>query len=176
MGERGARGAIAMNYEVVIGKETFKVELRRAPDGKAWECRVNGSPVELDARASEPGVLSLLVGGRSYEIRNDAGAGEIAVGPRRYAVEVRDPRSLKSRKAAGAGDDGPKKITAPMPGKVVRILVAEGAAVEAGEGVIVIEAMKMQNELKSPKKGVVKKMSAVEGATVNAGDALAVVE
>jgi len=65
---------------------------------------------------------------------------------------------------------------APMPGKVVRILAAESAEVEAGQGIVVVEAMKMQNEIKSPKKGVVRKVVAAEGAAVNAGDVLAVVE
>jgi biotin carboxyl carrier protein len=63
-----------------------------------------------------------------------------------------------------------------MPGRVVRLLLTKGAEVEAGQGVVVVEAMKMQNEIKSPKKGVVQKMLAVEGATVNAGDVLAIVE
>ena len=67
-------------------------------------------------------------------------------------------------------------MLAPMPGKVVRILVAEGDEVEKGKGVLVVEAMKMQNEIKSPKKGVVKKLSAAEGSAVNAGDVLAVIE
>ena len=72
--------------------------------------------------------------------------------------------------------EGKKKIVAPMPGKVVRVLVKEGAEVEAGQGVVVVEAMKMQNELKSPKQGTVQKVIAVEGANVNAGDVLLIVE
>ena len=74
------------------------------------------------------------------------------------------------------GLEGPKKLVSPMPGKVVRVLVAAGAEVEAGQGIIVVEAMKMQNEIKSPKKGKVSKIIAAEGATVNAGEALAIVE
>jgi biotin carboxyl carrier protein len=69
-----------------------------------------------------------------------------------------------------------KKIVAPMPGKVVRILAREGTEVQAGQGIIVVEAMKMQNELKSPKQGVVQKIEVTEGATVNAGDVLVIVE
>ena len=63
-----------------------------------------------------------------------------------------------------------------MPGKVVRVLAPPQTEVEAGQGVIVVEAMKMQNELKSPKKGIVQKVLAAEGARVNAGDVLAIVE
>jgi len=97
------------------------------------------------------------------------------VGSRRYAVEVRDPRSLRGRVRAG-DEHGPKKIVAPMPGKVVRLLVREGAEVEPGAGVAVVEAMKMQNEIKSPKKGTIQKILVSEGAAVNAGDVLAIVE
>ena len=91
-------------------------------------------------------------------------------------VEVRDPRSLRSRQGGAQDEKGPRKIVAPMPGRVVRLLVAEGAEVEAGQGIVVVEAMKMQNEIKSPKKGMVKKITASEGAAVNSGDVLAVVE
>ena len=71
---------------------------------------------------------------------------------------------------------GPRKLVALMPGKVVRVLVEEKAEVEAGQGVIVVEAMKMQNEIKSPKQGRVVKIVAQVGASVNAGDVLAVIE
>jgi len=69
-----------------------------------------------------------------------------------------------------------KKLAAPMPGKVVRLLLRQGSAVDAGGGVVVVEAMKMQNEVKSPKKGTVQKILVTEGAAVNAGDVLAIVE
>ena len=98
------------------------------------------------------------------------------VGSTRFAAEVRDPRSLRGRSRAAGDDHGPKKITAPMPGKVVRLLVREGDEVELGRGLAVVEAMKMQNEIKSPKKGRVQKILVSEGATVNAGDVLAIVE
>jgi len=89
---------------------------------------------------------------------------------------VRDPRSLRSRRQASGAAHGVAKLVAPMPGKVVRLLVAEKAEVQAGQGVLVVEAMKMQNELKSPKKGVVQRIVAAAGAAVNAGDVLAIVE
>ena len=82
---------------------------------------------------------------------------------------------MRSRASRDDGK-GPRKLVAPMPGKVVRVLVQEGTDVEAGQGVVVVEAMKMQNEIKSPKKGVVRKLVASENAAVNAGDVLAVVE
>ena len=89
---------------------------------------------------------------------------------------MRDPRSLRSRRDAAGDEHGPKKLVAPMPGKVVRVLVAEKSEVEAGQGIVVVEAMKMQNEIKSPKKGFVQKMLVTPGANVIAGDVLAIVE
>ena len=174
-----------MTYEITITAkggetQTFQVELwRRADSGKLC-CRVNGELVseEFDVATPERDVVSLLLGGTSYDVRRDAQmeGRRVVIGADSFDYEVRDVRSLGARRLKAGATDGPKKITAPMPGKVVRIISAEGTAVEAGQGVIVIEAMKMQNELKSPKKGIVKKILAAEGATVNAGDALAVVE
>jgi biotin carboxyl carrier protein len=166
-----------MTYEITVtgdGKpQTFKVEFARDRNG-ALLCKVDGADVPLDALSSERDILSLLIGGRSYELRRDTD--KVAVDGAVYTTEVRDPRSLRGRRSAADSADGPKKITAPMPGKVVRIIAPEGTEVDAGAGVVVIEAMKMQNEMKSPKKGIVKKISAAEGATVNAGDTLAVIE
>jgi biotin carboxyl carrier protein len=173
-----------MTYEITItGKDgvvqSYSVELLRAKDG-VMRCRVNGEEVKggFDAQNPEREIISMLVGNQSYEVKRDLSSTElqVIVDEERFTADVRDPRSLKARRAKAGASEGPKKITAPMPGKVVRIISPEGTAVEAGQGVIVIEAMKMQNELKSPKKGVVKKIMAAEGATVNAGDALAVVE
>jgi len=86
-----------------------------------------------------------------------------------------DPRSAL-RKAAQQGHVGTVELRAPMPGKVVKVLASEGAEVQANQGILVMEAMKMQNEIKSPKQGVVKRIGVKEGAAVNAGDVLAVVE
>jgi biotin carboxyl carrier protein len=83
---------------------------------------------------------------------------------------------LRGRKRGDADDASPKKLIAPMPGKVIRVLLAEKAQVEAGQGIVVMEAMKMQNEIKSPRKGTIQKILVAEGANVNAGDVLAIVE
>jgi biotin carboxyl carrier protein len=100
----------------------------------------------------------------------------MVVGSARYAVDVQDPRSLRTRRAVAGNEAGPQKLKALMPGKVVRILVREKDEVKAGQAVLVMEAMKMQNEMKSPKDGKVQKMLAAEGSTVNAGDTLAIIE
>jgi biotin carboxyl carrier protein len=171
-----------MTYEVTItdgsGKAIIhRVELTRSAD-RNWQCKVDGKEFAFDSVQPEGDALSLLIGSASHEVRRDGNGSAFAllVGARRYEVEITDPRSLRGRKAKSGSADGPKKIVAPMPGKVVRILAAEGATVEAGQGVVVIEAMKMQNELKAPKAGKVQKMMAKEGAAVNAGDALAIIE
>jgi biotin carboxyl carrier protein len=165
-----------MTFEVTIAGKTYRVELRR--EEAAWRCRLDGREMPVDVTPGEDGVLSLLLEGRSYEVKQESGGTEttVVVGRERFNVAVRDPRSFRSRGRSGAAAQGVKKITAPMPGKVVRLLAGEGAAVEAGQSVIVIEAMKMQNELKAPKTGVVKKISVTEGAAVEAGQSLAEVE
>jgi len=90
-------------------------------------------------------------------------------------VEILDTRSAL-RKTAQLGHSGEVELRAPMPGKIVKILVQEGAAIEANHGVLVMEAMKMQNEIKSPKAGVVKRIAVAEAAAVNSGELLAIVE
>jgi biotin carboxyl carrier protein len=165
-----------MVYEVTVDGKPHRLEIERAED--VWMCRLDGQEIKVDAILARPDVLSLLVDGRSYEVKREQTATDLHlwVGSTRYGVEVRDPRSLRSRQEAAGDDKGPKKVIAPMPGRVVRLLVGEGAEVAAGQGIVVVEAMKMQNEIKSPKKGVVQKLMATSGATVNAGDVLAIVE
>ncbi len=171
-----------MTYEVLINGVTYRVELRRGDAvvaGQQWICRVNGRELRVDSVQPQPGSLSLLIGGAAYEFERDmASETELRLLSRgqQYVAEVRDPRALRSRRARAAQAEGPRRLLAPMPGKIVRVLAPAGARVEAGGGVLVIEAMKMQNEIKSPKAGVVKKVLAGEGAAVNAGDVLAVVE
>ncbi|HTW32322.1 MAG TPA: biotin/lipoyl-containing protein [Candidatus Sulfotelmatobacter sp.] len=164
-----------MTYDITIDGKSHRLELSRA-DGR-WLCRLDGREIEVDAVLARPDVLSLRVGNQAYEVKCERVGGDthIWVGSARFAAEVRDPRSLRSRVRA-VDDHGPKKLTAPMPGKVVRILVTQGAEVEAGAGIVVVEAMKMQNEVKSPKKGTIQKILVSEGAAVNAGDVLAIVE
>ena len=165
-----------MDAIVQIDGKSYRLELARVDGG--WRCRVDGREVPVDATLARRDVLSLLIEGKAYEIKRERTATDLHlwVGGVRYAAELRDPRSLRNRRGGAGDDSGPRKLIAPMPGKVVRVLLAEKAGVEAGQGVVVMEAMKMQNEIKSPRKGVIQKMLAVEGANVNAGDVLAVVE
>ncbi len=165
-----------MIYEITIGEKTHRVELAR--HGSGWRCKLDGKELAIDVVSPQPGLLSFLEDGKSYEARQESSAGEsiIVVGHERFTAIVRDPRSYGSRRIRDGGGQGVKKISAPMPGKVVRILALVGAEVEAGQAVLVIEAMKMQNELKAPKKGKLTKLNVGEGAAVEAGQILAEVE
>jgi len=165
-----------MTYEIAIDGKNHKLELNKV-DGR-WECTLDGEKVNVDAVIARPNVLSLIVEGQAYEVKRERTASDLHlwVKSARFAVDVRDPRSLRSRRGAGASTEGPQKLHAPMPGKIVRVLAPAGTEVTAGQGVLVIEAMKMQNELKSPKDGVVKQVIVAEGASVTAGEVLAIVE
>jgi biotin carboxyl carrier protein len=165
-----------MVYDVTIDGKDFRLELERKESG--WQCRLDGRNIEMNAVLARRDVLSILIDGKAYEIKREQTATDthLWVGSVRYLAELRDPRSLRGRKGTAADDKGPKKILAPMPGKVVRMLVNQGQPVEAGQSILVVEAMKMQNEIKSPKKGTLQKIVAIEGGNVNAGDVLAIVE
>jgi|SRR5690349_6440506 len=165
-----------MTYEVAIDGKQYHLELER--DRGRWVCRLNGREIQMDAVLARPDVVSVLIDGKAYEIKRERTATDMHlwVGSARYEAVLRDPRSLRSRKGGAADEKGPKKLLAPMPGKIVRVLIAEKGEVEAGQGILVVEAMKMQNELKSPKKGIVQKLAVRDGDNVNAGDVLAVVE
>ena len=164
-----------MTYEIAIDGKSCRLDLDQA-EGR-WTCRLDGRDIVVDAVLARPNGLSLRLGNKAYDVKCERVGADVHiwVGSRRFSAEVRDPRSLRSRVRA-VDDHGPKKLTAPMPGKVVRILLTQGAEVEAGTGVLVVEAMKMQNEVKSPKKGTIQKILVSEGAAVNAGDVLAIVE
>ncbi len=143
-------------------------------EGRAYD--VNGAEGAAIVEV-RPGVYSILDGTRSVEARVVANGGgyTVHVNGLRYDVEVFDPRDRKSS-SAQTGGRGPQRIAAPMPGKVIRTLVEVGAEVSAGEGLVVVEAMKMQNEMKSPKAGRVVELRVRAGATVSAGEVLVVVD
>lgn len=154
-----------------------KVRLEQDAEGcmLAW---LDDEPVEVDAQLLRPGVLSMIVAGRAYRVVLEEAVEEMAVhvGRERFAYRVNDPRSLRSRRRGGESGDGPVTLKASMPGRVVRVVHARGDAVAAGHGVLVIEAMKMQNEVKSPKDGTVVQLMVAAGDTVSAGQVLAVIE
>jgi biotin carboxyl carrier protein len=170
-----------MKLNAEVDGEKVALEVRR--EGARVSGEVGGRLYELEAREVGAGVYLLIHGGRVYECRVGAEPGaegrgvlRVSVGAREYGVRLTDPKHLRGA-GAGAGEQGGRaQLKAPMPGKVVRVLVEAGQAVEAGQGLVVVEAMKMQNELKSPKSGTVAELRAEPGSTVNAGDVLVVVE
>jgi len=164
-----------MIFDVTVNGRDYRVQLEPQQDG-TWLCQVNGDPIAVDSRSTAAGILSLLIAGESYEVVANPAQQQIAFQGQKFSVEVRDPRSWRSRRGRSGSEAGPKNVVAPMPGKVVRVIVQPGNEVEHGAAIVVIEAMKMQNELKSPKKGMVRKVLAAEGAPVNAGDVLAIIE
>jgi biotin carboxyl carrier protein len=139
---------------------------------------LDGVPVAIAAQILRPGELLLLVEDRAWHavLEDDTNDPAIHLAGERIPYHVDDPRSLKARRARSSGADGPKAIKASMPGRVVRVLAQKGETVEAHQGIVVIEAMKMQNEMKSPKAGRVGEMRVTAGDTVAAGDVLAVIE
>lgn len=146
------------------------VEVRLEPDGTFL---VGDREGVFSIVETERGVWSALVDGRSFEVIEEEGA--YVVEGERVKTEIVDPRSPR-RSLPGSSVEGRQTLAASMPGKIVRVLVAEGDTVVRGQGVVVVEAMKMQNEVKSPKDGRVVSLAAVEGTTVNAGAVLAIVE
>jgi biotin carboxyl carrier protein len=156
------------------------VSLSVADDSAVVE--VDGRRYEIAVRERVRGEYVLINGARVYKCRvlqKRVPAGEsfeVTLRGRNYDVAIVDPKRLRSGQTAPAHHVGAAEIVSPMPGKIVRVLVEAGANVAAGDGVIVVEAMKMQNEMKAPKAGVVISINAKEGATVNAGDVLAVIE
>jgi biotin carboxyl carrier protein len=157
-----------MKIDVVVNGRERTLHL------EASRFEYNGLAREYSLEASGPGIFSILIEGRSYQATILA-PGMIQVNNQIFSIELFDPRELRARSSAGASQ-GRQNIIAPMPGKVVRLLVAVGDAVEAGHGLIVVEAMKMQNEMKSPKAGVVVELKTKSGATVTAGEILLVIE
>lgn len=139
---------------------------------------VDGERFAMEAQMLRPGVLSLLINGHEWRVilENDSEEPAVHIAGYRIPYRIDDPRSLKGRRARVTGTAGPKSIKASMPGRVVRVLAQKGEAVEAHQGIVVIEAMKMQNELKSPKPGKVAELRVTAGDTVAAGEVLAVIE
>src|SRR2546423_6121083 len=161
-----------MKLTAELGDTTHALELRR--EGARVLATVDDRRYELEAHEPEPGVYLLRLDGRVYECRvghaSTSGATEVETGTQTFQIVLRDPKRLSHTAEAGAHAAGRAQIQAAMPGKVVRVLVEAGAQVEAGDALLVVEAMKMQNELKAPKAGTVSEVRVAPGATVNAGD------
>lgn len=168
-----------MKLHAEIGDAKHELEIKRE-DGKVF-ASIDGREYELEASEPEPGVFLFKHEGRIFEASVAAakvagGQAQVRVGTHEFEVRLIDPKRLRGAGTGADHADGPVEIKTAMPGKVVRILTEPGATVEKGDSVLVVEAMKMQNELKSPKAGTIKEIRVAEGAAVAAGDVLATIE
>jgi biotin carboxyl carrier protein len=164
-----------MKYEAEINGRMVTVELEER-DGHVT-ARVGERLYEIDVARPEDGAYLLFIGNEVYETRvwvEATGGLHIKLRDRIFQGKIINRK--QRRAAADHGPEGRQRLTAPMPGKVVRVLCAAGDDVSAGQGVVVVEAMKMQNEIKSPKDGRVTEIRVSEGATVTANQVLAIVE
>ncbi len=168
-----------MKLQATIAGQEHALTIDRR-DGRIF-ATVDERTYELELREVGPGAYLLLNGTDVYDCQVAAPserplAFEVHLRGNSFEVTIVDPKRLRSGQTVGKSDQGAALILAPMPGKVVRVLVELGAEVEAGTGIVVVEAMKMQNEMKAPKAGTVVKLNASTGATVTTGEVLAVIE
>jgi biotin carboxyl carrier protein len=169
-----------MKFEVQLegpsGKQARVVELER--NGDVWRVSLDGQLVQADIVEVAPHTISILLDGRSYTIQisqHSENVLKLQTPMQEFTAEVADPRAWRGRTQGALQLEGRQQVAAPMPGKVVRVLVSLGDRVEAGQGLLVVEAMKMQNEIRAPKTGVIERLLAKEGQPVTAGEVLCVV-
>ena len=167
-----------MKLTADVDGEEFSLEVRH--ENGATEYTLTGAASESGLASiapTMPGVYSVLLGNKSFTVALASRGNELEVwvDARKHTIALRDPRD-RSGRAGRLSAAGPVEIRAQMPGKIIKLLVECGAGVQTGQGVIIVEAMKMQNEMKSPKDGVVSKIHVVEGGTVAAGESLMVIE
>jgi biotin carboxyl carrier protein len=171
-----------MKLHAKLSESDYEVSLKFRDDTAVVD--LNGRHYEIGARPLAFGEYLIKSGTNIYKCRVEqnrsglsaGGSFAVVVRGHSFDVTVIDPKRLRSGQSFGVQHTGAAEIVSPMPGKIVRILVKQGAHVEADAGIVVVEAMKMQNEMKAPKAGVVVSINAEEGATVSAGDVLAVIE
>jgi biotin carboxyl carrier protein len=163
-----------MKISAKVGAQVVEVTIERSNGHYVVE--IDGVRHEVDAHKLEADFFSLLWEGRSYEVSVEARGDSYHVrhGAAEQVVSLTDP-SRRARELGGAAE-GPANIVTLMPGKVVRVLARDGDKVEAGQGVVVVEAMKMENELAAPRAGRVRKLVVEPGQSVEAGAVLAVIE
>jgi biotin carboxyl carrier protein len=157
-----------------------EVDVQLEGDGQIYVCRIDQREYKLILIEGTTNGFTFINEGRVLDFQvsrtGSADEFEVRLGDASFEVSVFDPKRLRGRDVSHQHDGGIIEITTAMPGKVVKVSVAEGDEVAQGQGLVVVEAMKMQNEIKAPRAGKVKRISCNEGATVNAGDVLATIE
>lgn len=156
-----------------LNNEKHEIEIKR--EAEKVFAQIDKREYQLEASEVEPNVYLFKFDNQIYQIYV-APNGIVNLKNHQFEIKITDPKNLRGSASVGANADGTAEIKTAMPGKLVRVLVKTGAEIKQGEGVLVVEAMKMQNEMKSPKDGIVKEIRFAEGDTVNAGDVLAIIE
>ncbi len=160
-----------MNYHVRVGNENFSVTHVNVEAGAA---QINGEAVAIDLRHVGGALYHFWYNGEIFAVQFDHGKGEITIGPHTFAIQIEDERSAALKKLQGGApaDSGIVSLKAPMPGLIVRLEAQPGALVKKGQSLVVIEAMKMENEIKSPLTGTVAEVLIAVGTAVEKGAAL----
>jgi len=160
------------------GKREESIDVKLLSPG-VYEVKIGDQLHVVDAFKHDYGTLNIIVDTESYSVQLDQRATEVKVHLRDsvFTLEILDEKRLRMRRAAGKFTvEGKQTLATPMPGKVVKVLRKVGDEVKEGEGVVVVEAMKMENDIKSPKDGKVVEIFVQEGQAVEGGARLAVVE
>jgi len=167
---------VVATYELVLEGRRRKLRLERSESCARVE--LGGKTLEVDVSQLSEDAFSLILEGRSHDVSVSPNAGgfQVVVDGESIQVGLVDPRRDGPSTSGRTEAAGPVAVSAPMPGKVVRILTAEGEEVRQGQGLVVVEAMKMQNELGAPKSGRIRAVRVAEGQAVNAGEPLVLVE
>ena len=178
-GRPSGRAATTMTYSADLHGRIHRLAVKST--GSPVPVQIDGKTYEVDFSAVDGSLLSLIVMGRSYEadvVEEAEGVLTVWVEGELYRIEYQEEgrRPRRAASVTGQGMRGRQMIVAPMPGKVVALLVSLEQEVSAGQGVIVIEAMKMENELKASGPGVIKEIKVQEGASVSGGEILVVIE
>lgn len=165
-----------MKYLATIGGRDFEIDIDRS-----GEVTVDGEVRNADLRLVDGvSLYSLIIDGRSYELFVERHAGDyvVLVDGERYVVDVEDARLKRLKAMGGQQHDelGLVTVAAPMPGMVVKVLVEPGTRIEMDDGLMILEAMKMENEIRAPKAGVIRSVAVERGQTVNGGDTLIVID
>jgi len=168
-----------MKLRVTLANRETEIDIRR--EGSRAFAEIDNRRYEVDVHERGVDGLILICNGRVFDCRVEGRPTsgkpvDVIVGTECYSITLNDPKRLRGAQSASGHGDGVIQIVAAMPGKVVRLLVEVGEEVQAQQGIVTVEAMKMQNEMKSPKAGTVVAVNVHAGATVNAGDVLAVIE
>jgi biotin carboxyl carrier protein len=165
-----------LKIEIELDGKSRSVEMMHTGERARWT--IDGRAVDADAVEVSPGMYSILIAGQSFEARlapEPDSVLRVTVANREHRARIRNPRKWTRNRRLGAEAEGSQQLRAPMPGKIVILLVKAGDRVDAGQGIVVMEAMKMQNEIRSPKSGTVERLLVTQGQTVNAGEVVAMV-